>query len=274
MNNIINALSESVLAKPFESNNLIELQEFAEKYPYAAALQLLYTQKLKLSEQPDVESQLQKTLLYFNNPLFIHHTLHEAATTTSVSVEKGGSFSEESEIENEEVVATDNSFPVESEDQVKLEEENIENVEDDAELPPLPAFKIEAIDPNTAPLTFTPYHTIDYFAAQGIKLSEEQYGNDRIGNQLKSFTEWLKQMKRLPGSTIETNITLKEEKNIEHLAEQSINGTNADTEAMADVWAKQGDQKKAIELYQKLSLQNPTKSAYFAAKIEFLKKKS
>jgi hypothetical protein len=39
---------------------------------------------------------------------------------------------------------------------------------------------------------------------------------------------------------------------------------------MAEVWAKQGAREKAIETYNKLSLQNPSKKAYFAAKIENL----
>jgi hypothetical protein len=34
---------------------------------------------------------------------------------------------------------------------------------------------------------------------------------------------------------------------------------------------KQNKQEKAIEMYEKLSLMNPSKSAYFAAKIESLK---
>ena len=43
------------------------------------------------------------------------------------------------------------------------------------------------------------------------------------------------------------------------------------TESMAEVFARQGKTAKAAELYQKLSLLNPLKSAYFAAKIEQLK---
>jgi len=43
------------------------------------------------------------------------------------------------------------------------------------------------------------------------------------------------------------------------------------TEAMAEVWEKQGNAVKAQELYEKLSLLDPAKSAYFAAKIEHLK---
>ena len=46
---------------------------------------------------------------------------------------------------------------------------------------------------------------------------------------------------------------------------------NVVTEAMAEVWLKQGNKQKAIETYNKLSLLNPSKKAYFAAQIEHLK---
>jgi len=45
-------------------------------------------------------------------------------------------------------------------------------------------------------------------------------------------------------------------------------------EAMAEVWIKQGNTAKAEEIYRKLSLLDPLKTAYFAAKIEDLKKTS
>jgi hypothetical protein len=40
---------------------------------------------------------------------------------------------------------------------------------------------------------------------------------------------------------------------------------------MAEVWVKQGNKDKAIEIYNKLSLLNPAKSAYFASLSEQLK---
>ena len=55
------------------------------------------------------------------------------------------------------------------------------------------------------------------------------------------------------------------------MAESSINDREVVTEAMAEVWEKQGNHAKAVEIYQKLSLLNPAKSSYFAAKIEQLK---
>ncbi len=43
------------------------------------------------------------------------------------------------------------------------------------------------------------------------------------------------------------------------------------TEAMAEVYLKQGMREKAIEIYQKLSLQNPANHITFADKIQQIK---
>lgn len=119
---------------------------------------------------------------------------------------------------------------------------------------------------------FEPFHTVDYFASQGIKFKEEEKPKDKLGQQLKSFTEWLKTMKKLPVQEVVKTVDAGSEKKVEQLAEHSIEDREVITEAMADVWEKQGNASKAIEIYDKLSLLNPSKSSYFAAKIEQLKK--
>lgn len=119
-------------------------------------------------------------------------------------------------------------------------------------------------------LLFEPLHTTDYFASQGIKFSEEQQPTDKLGNQVKSFTQWLKTMKKIHGNTLpETNGPI--DNTVEMLAEKSNTGTDVITESMAEVFIQQGKNDKAIDIYEKLSLQNPSKSAYFADKIESLK---
>ena len=40
------------------------------------------------------------------------------------------------------------------------------------------------------------------------------------------------------------------------------------SEALADIYIKQGKYDKAIDMFKKLSLRNPQKNAYFARKIE------
>ena len=142
-----------------------------------------------------------------------------------------------------------------------------ENNEVRIPMPPLPDLNQE---PAETELSFQPYHTVDYFASQGIKFVPEEKPTDRFGKQLKSFTDWLKTMKRLP-QTEASKITDIADKKVEQLAEHSIDESEVVTEAMAEVWIKQGNKEKAIETYNKLSLLNPDKSAYFASLAEQLK---
>jgi hypothetical protein len=122
-----------------------------------------------------------------------------------------------------------------------------------------------------APLAFEPYHTVDYFASQGIKMVQHEKPNDRFEQQLKSFTQWLKTIKKVPVAEIAKETGLDLEQKVITLAEHSIEDREVVTEAMAEVWTKQGNGEKAIEVYHKLSLQNPAKSSYFAGLIEQLK---
>ncbi len=123
---------------------------------------------------------------------------------------------------------------------------------------------------NNELIAFDPYHTIDYFASQGIKLRLEDFNKDKLGQQLKSFTEWIRSMKRLPVQTQEENKGDSEQHSIRKIAEHSVEGKEVLTESMAEVWVKQGNFEKARQIYRKLSLQNPSKSTYFAAKIDQL----
>lgn len=128
---------------------------------------------------------------------------------------------------------------------------------------PLPA-------PEKEEMLFEPLFAVDYFASQGIKLSEEVQNSDKLGQQLKSFTEWLKSMKKTyTPSPSEGELATEEA--VQTIAEKSNTEDDVVTEAMAEVFALQGRKQKAAAIYRKLSLLNPHKSAYFAAKIENLK---
>ena len=122
----------------------------------------------------------------------------------------------------------------------------------------------------TQDFLFEPYHTIDYFASQGIKLTLEENPSDTLGKQLKSFTDWLKTMRRLPQKDREVVPDRAAEQAVQTFAAHSVLGKDVVTETMAEVLAKQGMREKARAVYEKLSLLNPDKRAYFAAKIEQL----
>lgn len=152
-----------------------------------------------------------------------------------------------------------------SEASTRLDEE-----QDSESLPTSPLPDLQKEPTETEP-TFEPYHTVDYFASQGIKFVPEEKPADRFGQQLKSFTEWLKTMKRLPHLEISKTADPSAEEKIQRLADHSITEGEIVTETMAEVWVKQGNKEKAIEIYDKLGLLNPDKSAYFASLIDQLK---
>lgn len=171
--------------------------------------------------------------------------------------------------ENAESEKNNFEAPEERKDE-KYEADNTNNTNEDAPSVSGQNAELENDTGDDEPVPFEPLHTVDYFASQGIKLSEDALANDQLGKQVKSFTAWLKSMKKLhPGQLPEQNEVI--EKLIQTSSEASNQSANVLTEAMAEVLVKQGKSEKAIEMYQKLSLLNPSKSAYFAAKIERIK---
>lgn len=296
MNGQINQLVKSLLQKDtIEQCSLQELQTFADRHPYFGAAQLLLTKKLKTENSDLYNDQLQKTFLFFHNPLWVEHLLNDVGNAEIIP-HKSQSAEETIIIKDESVPIPATSFEpepalepildkaeqavthieekldelIDSSHALSDAESNEEQVSEELEIK-IPQIKIEPFDPAKAELTFEPYHTVDYFASQGIIFKEDEKPIDKFGAQLKSFTSWLKTMKKLPASEIAATVDSTNEKKVEKLAENSLEQREIVTEAMAEVWEKQGNKAKAIELYRKLSLLEPSKSPYFAAKIEHLK---
>ena len=174
-------------------------------------------------------------------------------------------------IEENQRAAEETPAPViASEPAIEEPESNEQNISAGIEKPLLRTI-IETPEANND-LLFEPYHTVDYFASQGIKLGKQENDpKDKLGRQLKSFTDWLKTMKKLPQVSIDKILAENEESKVVEDANHSIENKEVITEAMAEVFEKQGMHDKAAEIYQKLSLLNPSKSAYFAARKEALK---
>lgn len=117
-----------------------------------------------------------------------------------------------------------------------------------------------------------PLFTQDYFAYTGAKLPQELENDKKpTMEQLRSFTGWLRTMKRTASYSIEPDQDkgkVTPESGDDRHEEQEVL-----TETMAELRVSKGQYDKAIAIYEKLSLSNPEKSVYFAPKIEALKNK-
>lgn len=249
--------------------SLQQVAELAQLYPYFSAAQRLLVQKTNAgSEAP--AAALQRAALQASHPWQVLQWLTPQAFETNLPAAQlfQNPIADVVEGEPENIAPEAAAETTEKPAQQQAVLETTPPVLTEAETKP-PTEK-EA-PPATPPITFEPYHTVDYFASQGIKLSQQEASNDALGKQLKSFTEWLKTMKRLPETTPPQPGNNTSERNIENLAAHSLDAADIVTESMAEVWLKQGNKEKAAEVYTKLTLRHPAKSAYFAAKIEALK---
>jgi hypothetical protein len=154
-------------------------------------------------------------------------------------------------------------------------------------------------------ILIAPVYTEDYFLQQGIKISDDLPEDEEI-EELKhqdnaaedpkslmvmmSFAEWLLHFKHTSEKEKEESKDQKALKTMwqkeklaaamqeeneeipENVFEMAVNSITKEddlaSEPLANIYIKQGKYDKAIDMYRKLSLRNPQKSAYFANKIE------
>lgn len=261
MNKLIDQLAFSLCKQnSLPECSLDELRTLVKQYPYYSAAQLLYTARLKETNSSDFQKELQKTSLFFNSPLWLENLLsaNEEEELNIKQVQQPEIINYEDHYNDELVVENPRPevFSILPELKEKL----------------APVASTELKETNETSFTFEPYHTVDYFASQGIKDQPEEKPTDKFGQQLRSFTEWLRTLKTITTQENTPVSDLNAEEKVVTLADHSIEERNVVTEAMAEVWIKQGQPEKALNIYTKLSLLNPSKSSYFASLIENLKK--
>ena len=214
-----------------ETNIPAFLKNAIEQYPYFG-LAHYYALKYSTPEDSCYNKTAAKSALFFTSNFYLQAQLNEVNSSKTHLPEI------------EKIPATQLSKKIETEDVATVEKEDV---------------------------LFEPLHASDYFASQGIKLSEDALESDKLGKQLKSFTAWLKTMKKVHPEKL-LAVTTVTETAVQTQAEKSNIEEEIVTEAMAEAYISQSKNTKAIEIYNKLSLLNPAKSGYFAAKIDSLKK--
>jgi hypothetical protein len=252
MNNNIDHIVKNIFqVESFEKVSLKQLNELIETYPSFNFAHYMLSKKLQMRNIPGFDKETQKTALYFTNQFWLQWLLNQKNDSQPEITNAIPNYA------GDEKFSSGNQILNETKDKPVIRKESIvKKKQDDA-------------------LSFGPYYTIDYFASQGIKVSQEENPKDKFGKQLKSFTDWLKTMKKLPQQTdeseSESDYDSARSALIENFATHSLEQKEVITQTMAEVLVKQGKKERAVELYHKLSLLNPSKNAYFAAKIDQLK---
>ena len=170
MNVQINQLVRSLLQKDsIEQCSIQELQQYADKHPYFGAAQLLLAKKMKAENDEQFNNQLQKTFLFFHNPLWVENLLNETGNAKITMPEKSVPVPIKEDIPVEQETDTPKKTTDEINDQATpafipieeiketeqpvaitlMEEENIvsEQIAKEATLT-IPAFKPDPFDPS------------------------------------------------------------------------------------------------------------------------------
>lgn len=223
------------------------------------------------------------TTATFHTPPAYHTTAPETAAPIAVADFEPGDEEHTVETPPPPVAMPSPANGLDSEQEIKA----TDGEESDA-AGPIKIFPLATATEETE-LVFQPLYTDDYFAYKRLKNPEEADDlNEQGVAEMKSFTSWLRQMKdNFAGKTnkdwyhqqlhriYDEDEEPEVSETVEKMAMDSIVFNNdIVSETLAEIWVRQQQYGNAIKIYQKLSLLNPDKNAYFAQKILDLKSKT
>ena len=220
--------------------SIADIDKWIEQAPYMQNLHLIKAIKLK-SEQGDDPSLYHKTATVMTDRLRLQKVLDQTPLSRV----------EDEDLEDVEMELADPSTDEGEELIIDRGLLNIDNPEDS--ITPSDTEEIVGSEPKLEP---------EVEAEIQSEIRQEQTKFDGKTAELTEFSQWLL---ALEGPNDEVD---------EERVDKSVSfGDAAISETLAEIFEKQGHIEKAIEMYEKLRLINPEKSAYFAALIEKLKDK-
>src|SRR5690349_19524095 len=188
----LDQLAQALFHQPtLEECNTEQLQDLTNRYPYFSAAQYLLIKKLDSSKKQNAEAlhvaslhtyrpyQLQQLVTEKDNEEVTELNSEKENHSTQTNIPVSSTVNTSSSVEEDADIAEEDQLPV------------------DEQMPIAPLVIPTPASTTHSEITFEPFHTVDYFASQGIKLSQKDIGTDSFSKQLKSFTEWLKTMKKI-----------------------------------------------------------------------------
>ncbi|MEO8711079.1 MAG: hypothetical protein ABI405_03095, partial [Parafilimonas sp.] len=211
-----NILQNLVASSSLQDASAEELQQIINTHPYYGAAHFLLAKKLYLSKELGNENTLQKAALHFSNDSWLHFNLNDiekkntAENVIITHADDAIAVKENDETDHsintasaeilkpsEEIKAIEEVSVLET-DELETAEEELAEANSEAndaihsKLSSMLQQQAAAFEKPVEPVAKisienTPYHRVDYFDSQGIKLDEDK-ANDKLGTQLKRFT--------------------------------------------------------------------------------------
>lgn len=245
---IENELNQAIRATGISPEGKEPMEEMLKKYPASSLLHLLYLQTIKKEEPVSLTRAIKQHAIYFSNLPWLHFLLEEK--TEHITGDTPNRTADAQQASTGELIPDKMSQLLEQQ-----------------------AKALQETPAEDTPVEVTPvaYHRIDYFASQGIRLEEQSSSQNAMDMKVRRFTDWLKEMKRIHPHPVDLGTGEESTAQVAGFAASSLEAKEeVVTEAMAEVLLKQGKPGEAKAIYEKLSLMDPSKSTYFAAKIENL----
>ncbi|MDR1985225.1 MAG: hypothetical protein LBQ28_10475 [Prevotellaceae bacterium] len=223
------------------------LQNIIVDKPWFAIGQQLLAMEIQRLGKEDFEKYLNKASIYSISRTFLYDRLFDSSQNINTSELQNFNIEEEQTIEEkivEEQTVEEQTIEEQTIEEQIVEEQTVE-------------------EPETEKQAIFDYPVSDYFASQPITVNETS--EDIIDKFLASSQKISIDPKNDKNENSEIN---------ENVVAEPIITDDFVTETLAKIYAEQGYISKAIEVYEKLSLQDSKKSVYFASLIENLKRRN
>ncbi|NVK85312.1 MAG: hypothetical protein HWE21_13390 [Cytophagia bacterium] len=277
------------------------LNEYRKKYPYFQSLYVVVAKALREREHPKTDAFIKKAAIYSANRSHLKEIIEgdfvfalkekepkqEIPQKTVVETVAPPKVEEPKKVETPAATDTQKEVkqaekakaPKESkaETKVKLEEKKPEGKKEakgtKQSVPKTEVTKTPVIDNDLAEIEATKRRIEALLSGQLVESEIEKKPKKPISEKKKNQIEIIEKfIKNEPQMDRERMAEAEGKVDIEDLADKSLlKEEDFETETLAKLMAKQGKVKKAEDIYKKLSLKFPEKSAYFATQIEKLK---